>query len=133
MTWKMHLVIWCNFCKNKAKQSFSNDREHGKLKTFFKEWKQIRHVNMTFTAIWGLQHLCFNLFSLCSAVHDENWRDFQTKHEKGNEMNVNISILVKIKTSSIFSSGVCLKICDQTKEYLSSQYLNSRDLIFSVT
>ena len=36
---------------NKAKQSFSNDREHGRLKTFFKEWKQTRHVNMTFTAI----------------------------------------------------------------------------------
>ena len=37
--------------KNKAKQSFSNDREHGKLKTFFNEQKQIRHVTMTFAAI----------------------------------------------------------------------------------
>ena len=30
--------------KNKAKQSFSNDREHGRLRTIFNEQKQNRHI-----------------------------------------------------------------------------------------
>ena len=42
---------------NKAKQSFSNDREHGRLKTFFKEQKQIGHVTVSTFTVYTLQYI----------------------------------------------------------------------------